>query len=335
MSSSSTPQSSEAIPTEAPVAETESLESAVEALSIDAPAEAPTALKKILQKPTSNDAKEPSSTENAASSNTVEEEDDWESAEPVAIPLPYSVHAAPFIPASANTPQVIENINSNRTEYVPQIKIMRREPKNRQNSQQGTSSSSSSASSPTNIAKGLSGRPSSPGSNGGPKTLAEREAEYRAARMRIFGKEEPEVDPEAASSETPVAAGPSNPSSQNPRPARTNTPPMRNNADGHPRIWTPTNQVNAVPAPGDRGFGLSRQPIPPPNNHPALWGGAPVLGRGGQPILTNPTYPGGPNAPFMPMNIGIAPPTLDPSAPRNAFALTPSGVPIPSGRQLP
>ncbi|KAJ3218202.1 hypothetical protein HDU67_006464, partial [Dinochytrium kinnereticum] len=197
-------------------------------------------------------------------------------------------------------PQIVENVNSTRTEYVPQIKIMRRDPKSKSGNQ-GQSSSSSSTSSPTATSKGLSGRPSSPGTSSsasGPRTLAEREAEYRAARMRIFGKEEPEPEKEAGGSASPgeVSSG----TAPSVRPSRTSTPPIRNNnnnnnssnsnntnnmVDNNPRIWTPTNQVNPTASGPDRGYGLSRQPIPPPTNHHPSIGWAGVMSSSNQSML--------------------------------------------------
>ncbi|KAJ3109136.1 hypothetical protein HDU96_007299 [Phlyctochytrium bullatum] len=258
-------------------------------------------------------------------------EDDWENSEPT--PIPAAVTPAPptsTTKPSSYGPQIVENVNSTRTEYVPQIQIMRREPKN--NSSQQGSSSSSTTSSPTTSAKGLnSARPASPATMSGTsttKTLAEREAEYRAARMKIFGKEEPEPEKDATNANADTSA-----SNQGTRVSRTNTPPIRNNvnsiADNHPRIWTPTNQVNPN-VPSDRNIGPSRQPLPPANNLPwgmgvgpaaasgrpvggkfgngnmpamAMSGGAmfpgPMVGAGGMPGM------GMPGGPMMGMGMGM------------------------------
>ncbi|KAJ3104197.1 hypothetical protein HDU97_009452 [Phlyctochytrium planicorne] len=240
----------------------------------------------IMQKPPKEPKDNVAATNPKDAKQDAEEDDDWENSEPVAIPVAATPAAPEIEKPSGFGAQVIENINSNRTEYVPQIKIMRRDQKFSSSNAQNSSSASSSTPSPTTSSKSLSGRPASPGmSNSTTKSLAERDAEYRAARMRILGKEEPEPDESSSpNSETPSG------NTGNVRPSRTSTPPIRNNsnslADNHPRIWTPTNQVNPI-ANSDRNSGLSRQPLPPPNNISSMgWGpGIPVnagmMGRPG------------------------------------------------------
>ncbi|KAJ3027322.1 hypothetical protein HDV00_011266 [Rhizophlyctis rosea] len=148
-------------------------------------------------------------------------DDDWEAAE--AIPAP----AAPK-PAQppVSTPLALRPIQTgtDRTEYVPQVKILRRDPKSLTPQMERTPSGNST------------------------KSHAEREAEYQAARARIF-----------ASSSNPTTTTPSPPPPDNKnsklpsqqqqpqtRPPNRNTPPPSDKQSQPPR---PPSQKEKQPTP--------------------------------------------------------------------------------------
>ncbi|TPX71232.1 hypothetical protein SpCBS45565_g01233 [Spizellomyces sp. 'palustris'] len=88
-------------------------------------------------------------------------EDEWDEVEPIPVPTPPVNKPSETVPRG---PTVIET-GSGRTEYVPQVRLLKRDTK----------------------VKGGTQMERSP-SGGSSKSLAEREAEYAAARARIFGE---------------------------------------------------------------------------------------------------------------------------------------------------
>ncbi|KAJ3409728.1 hypothetical protein HDV05_004285 [Chytridiales sp. JEL 0842] len=174
-------------------------------------------------------------------------EDDWETAEPIALPPPKP--APPVVPTTSSNPQVIEILGTGNTikaEVIQPVRIMKRNPKkiilvnpsptpapaaattdaitkSLDNLKvNDTSSSASESTSKLENSRGATAGSSSSSDSPNPKatatppptstkTLAEREAEYRAARMRIFGKEEADDTDDLSS--MPISTAPSNSSS--------------------------------------------------------------------------------------------------------------------------
>ncbi|KAJ1558249.1 hypothetical protein HK405_014085, partial [Cladochytrium tenue] len=141
--------------------------------------------------------------------------EDWETAAPIQILSPPPLAA--YTPPAAVTTNVEVVSNTIKTDYVAPIRIMKRDPLKTSGSSGSAAKSpslrnpSSSTSSPKSDGRRTATPPLasvaiSSGSGGADaaaplavKSLAEREAEYKAARMRIFGSDEPEV-------QSPVAA---------------------------------------------------------------------------------------------------------------------------------
>ncbi|KAI9208841.1 uncharacterized protein BJ171DRAFT_577190 [Polychytrium aggregatum] len=94
------------------------------------------------------------------------DEEDWESAEPIAVPIPPKPSPPQARPAIGSSPITVIEVNGDsRTAYVPQVKILKRDPV-----ANPRPTPVSAASAPT-------------------RTLKEKEELYNAARQRIFGSD--------------------------------------------------------------------------------------------------------------------------------------------------
>ncbi|KAI8996713.1 hypothetical protein BC832DRAFT_595454 [Gaertneriomyces semiglobifer] len=95
-------------------------------------------------------------------------EDEWDSLEPIKLPEVKTTGPPVLSESIPRGPTVIET-GSARSEYVPQVKLMKRDAKN---------------------ADGLQNIQTT--SQGPQKSLADKEAEYAAAKARIFGEHQAE-----------------------------------------------------------------------------------------------------------------------------------------------
>ncbi|KAJ1559363.1 hypothetical protein HK405_010921 [Cladochytrium tenue] len=295
----------------------------------------------IMRRPGSEAAATAATTPTAGGS-TVRRKSDRRSAGPGAGAL-YAATA--YTPPVAVTTNVEVVSNTIKTDYVAPIRIMKRDPLKASGSSGSAAKSpslrnpSSSTSSPKSDGRRTATPPpfsaaaTSSGSGGADaplavKSLAEREAEYKAARMRIFGSDEPEVQsPVAAASGGEPGITPELPS-QAPRLAGGGGGGRRGNAAESQRVGARGGAI--LDAGGDvrtmaSGYGRGTMVPPPPvassGAAPAWIGVGQVHGPGmGGPGVGGPgmgaMYPGtawanpssyGPAAPQMYGYMGAAP----------------------------